>query len=178
VVAVHALWRHAASDPPLMHELLGVAANLLAGCAAAKVGQCMLKPAETRIETELISEIGEAPYASIFPYPDKWRRSPMHHSALDTICDILLASHAFDYILCRYTMAAAVEDEDGGDGGRPASLADRLLKLAFRNTSPVATTRLALAPLASLAGDPASRRWLLRSPFLSKAGAYTRFGSK
>jgi hypothetical protein len=88
------------SDPALAHELLGAAANLLAGCSAAK--------------------------------------------------------------------AAAVEDVDGGDGGKPASLAARLLRLAFRNTSPASTTRLALAPLASLAGDAASRRWLLRSPFLGK----------
>jgi rotatin len=97
---MHCLWRHALSDPVIAHELLGAAANLFAGCAAAK--------------------------------------------------------------------AAAVEDGDGGDGSRPASLGARLLRLAFRNTSPTTITRLALAPLASLAGEPTSRKWLLRSPFIVK----------
>jgi hypothetical protein len=97
---VHQLWRHAAADPPLSHELMGLAANVFAGCGEAK--------------------------------------------------------------------RAAVEEYDGNDGQKPACLAERMLRLAFRNTSPAATTRLALAPLASLAGDATSRRWLLRSPFLNK----------
>ena len=43
-----------------------------------------------------------------------------------------------------------------------------MLRLAFRNTSPAATTRLALAPRAALAGQPDARRWRLRSQFLPK----------
>ena len=46
-----------------------------------------------------------------------------------------------------------VEDVDAGDGGKPTSLAERMLRLAFRNTSPATTTRLALAPLALLRLD-------------------------
>ena len=92
------LWRHAVSDPALTHELLGAAANLMAGCDAAK------------------------------------RR--------------------------------AVEPSDAGDGAAPTSFAERALRLAFRNTSPSTTSRLALAPLATLATEPTARRWLLRSSFL------------
>ena len=33
---VHQLWRHAAADPPLSHELMGLAANVFAGCGEAK----------------------------------------------------------------------------------------------------------------------------------------------
>jgi rotatin len=43
-----------------------------------------------------------------------------------------------------------------------------MLTLAFRNTTPPATQRLALAPLAALASEPSSRRWLLRSSFLTE----------
>ena len=67
-----------------------------------------------------------------------------------------------------------VEDVDAGDGGKPTSLAERMLRLAFRNTSPATTTRLALAPLAALAGQPDARRWLLRSNFLPKAMEHFR----
>ena len=98
--AMHALWRHAVSDRHLCHELMGMAANLMAGNDDAK-----------------------------------------------RMC---------------------VEDVDAGDGGKPISFAERMLRLAFRNTSPAATTRLALAPLAALAGQPDARRWLLRSRFLPK----------
>ena len=98
--AMHALWRHAVSDRHLCHELMGLAANLMAGNDDAK-----------------------------------------------RMC---------------------VEDVDAGDGGKPISFAERMLRLAFRNTSPAATTRLALAPLAALAGQPDARRWLLRSQFLPK----------
>ena len=95
---VNRMWRHAVSDAHLTRELLGLAANLMAGCDAAK--------------------------------------------------------------------RKAVEPFDAGDGGEPRSFAERVLRLAFRNTSPPMTTRLALAPLASLATEPTSRRWLLRSSFL------------
>jgi rotatin len=95
---VNRMWRHAVSDAHLTRELLGLAANLMAGCDAAK--------------------------------------------------------------------RKAVEPFDAGDGGEPKSFAERVLRLAFRNTSPPMTTRLALAPLASLATEPTSRRWLLRSSFL------------
>jgi rotatin len=94
----HRLWRHAVSDAPLARELLGAAANLMAGCDAAK--------------------------------------------------------------------RKCVEPFDAGDGAAPASFAERALRLAFRNTSPALTTRLALAPLAALATEPTARRWLLRSSFL------------
>ena len=67
-----------------------------------------------------------------------------------------------------------VEDVDAGDGGKPTSLAERMLRLAFRNTSPATTTRLALAPLAALAGQPDARRWLLRSNFLPKTMEHFR----
>ena len=100
MAAMHALWRHAVSDRHLCHELMGLAANLMAGNDDAK-----------------------------------------------RMC---------------------VEDVDAGDGGKPISFAERMLRLAFRNTSPAATTRLALAPLAALAGQPDARRWLLRSQFLPK----------
>ena len=33
---VHQLGRHAAADPPLSHELMGLAANVFAGCGEAK----------------------------------------------------------------------------------------------------------------------------------------------
>ena len=61
-----------------------------------------------------------------------------------------------------------MEDVDAGDGAKPVSLAERALRLAFRNTAPATTSRLALAPLAALATEPAARRWLLRSAFLAK----------
>ena len=57
---------------------------------------------------------------------------------------------------------------DAGDGAKPVSLAERMLRLAFRNTAPATTSRLALAPLAALATEPAARRWLLRSAFIAK----------
>ena len=63
---------------------------------------------------------------------------------------------------------AATEAFDAGEGAKPASLAERMLTLAFRNTTPPATQRLALAPLAALASEPSSRRWLLRSSFLTE----------
>ena len=69
---------------------------------------------------------------------------------------------------CAAAKRAAVEEVDAGDGAKPVSLAERMLRLAFRNTAPATTSRLALAPLAALATEPAARRWLLRSAFLAK----------
>ena len=67
---------------------------------------------------------------------------------------------------CDAAKRKRVEPFDAGDGAAPASFAERALRLAFRNTSPASTTRLALAPLAALATEPTARRWLLRSSFL------------
>ena len=69
---------------------------------------------------------------------------------------------------CAAAKRAAVEEVDAGDGAKPVSLAERMLRLAFRNTAPATTSRLALAPLAALATEPAARRWLLRSAFIAK----------
>ena len=67
---------------------------------------------------------------------------------------------------CDAAKRKCVEPFDAGDGAAPASFAERALRLAFRNTSPALTMRLALAPLAALATEPTARRWLLRSSFL------------
>ena len=67
---------------------------------------------------------------------------------------------------CDAAKRKCVEPFDANDGAAPASFAERALRLAFRNTSPALTMRLALAPLAALATEPTSRRWLLRSSFL------------
>ena len=72
---------------------------------------------------------------------------------------------------CDDAKRQAVELFDVGDGQKPTSLADRALRLAFRNTSPASTTRLALAPLAALVTEPVAKRWLLRSAFLQNVVA-------
>ena len=93
---------------------------------ALMVGRCRLKPGETRVETELVSKLGEAPYAPLLPHHDKWGRPPTHHSALESICDKLLLSFAFTFKFRRYIMAmraagvlggAGPADGAGGDGG-------------------------------------------------------------
>ena len=45
----------------------------------ATVSRCRLKPAETRVESALVSYMGEAPYGPLFPHSDKWGRPLMHH---------------------------------------------------------------------------------------------------
>ena len=43
-----------------------------------------------------------------------------------------------------------------------------MLRLRVSKHAPATTSRLALAPLAALATEPAARRWLLRSAFIAK----------
>ena len=84
-------------------------ADVAALLFAHKVRPCSLKPAETRVETELLSEMGEAPYAPLFPHSDKWGRPPMHHSALETRMRTLPSSCAFSFNLRRYKKAGTAD---------------------------------------------------------------------
>jgi hypothetical protein len=52
--------------------------------AVCKVGRCRLKPADTQVESEMISFMPEPPCAPLFTHSDKYCRPPMHHSALET----------------------------------------------------------------------------------------------
>ena len=54
------------------------------GMGEASVGRCRLKPADARVESALISLMGEAPYGPLFTHFDKWGRPPMHHLALES----------------------------------------------------------------------------------------------
>ena len=51
--------------------------------ARSLVRRCRLEPAETRVKSELVSEMGDPPYALVLSNSDQWGRAPMHHSALE-----------------------------------------------------------------------------------------------
>jgi hypothetical protein len=47
--------------------------------AFTKVGRCRLKPADTQVESALVSYTRESPYSPLFPHSGKWGSPPMHH---------------------------------------------------------------------------------------------------
>ena len=56
----------------------------LSGGEKTMVRRCRLKPAETRVESALGSEMGEAPYGPLFPHSVQRGRPPMHRTALES----------------------------------------------------------------------------------------------
>ena len=150
-----------------------------ASSAAATMSQNALETAEQILPaidvsgfSESPASLGSAAYAARLDATSKnamsyfhkmWRYAtsdPVLTHELLGACANLMAS-------CDDAKRQAIEPVDSGDGQKPLSLADRALKLAFRNTSPASTTRLALAPLAALVTEPTAKRWLLRSSFLT-----------
>jgi len=54
-------------------------------CLSFKVRPFRLKPAETGVESALVSSSREPPYGPLVPLCDRWGRPSMHHSTLRSI---------------------------------------------------------------------------------------------
>ena len=119
------------------------------------VGRYRLKPSETRVESALVSQMGEAPYGPLFPHSDKLGRPAMHHSALE--CDEALSDFAFNFNLRRYKLGLGPAKFTAltlGKLKKPPTTGYAPLQIAFSTTNSIFFAEVALSMTVAVSFSP------------------------